>query len=262
MGAQEHQSAPDILDRRTLARDHRVLAAILTPGLRVLDVGCGTGAITRGIAEAVGPQGLVIGIDRDAGLVARAPAQHAAGAHLRFEVGDAASLDHDGRFDVVTAARTLQWIADVPGALRRMVRALAPGGRLVVLDFNHAQNGWEPVPPPAFAEFYARFLAWREANGWDNAIADRLPAMLAGLGIHDVEGVAQDEVAMRGDDDFEERTRLWIEVIDSLGPTLVRAKACDAALIGDARQAYEDWRRSTLRRQTLAMGAVIARPAS
>ena len=44
-----------ILDARSLGEDHAVLAALLRPGMTVLDVGCGTGAITRGIARAVSP---------------------------------------------------------------------------------------------------------------------------------------------------------------------------------------------------------------
>ena len=72
MSDQQHQSDPGILDRRNLWRDHRVLAARLSPGLSVLDVGCGTGAITKGIAEAVGPGCLVVGVDRDPAHVDRA----------------------------------------------------------------------------------------------------------------------------------------------------------------------------------------------
>ena len=51
MSIQTHRSDPQVLNRRTLEIDHRVLAGVLRPGMSVLDVGCGTGAITAGIAR-------------------------------------------------------------------------------------------------------------------------------------------------------------------------------------------------------------------
>ena len=51
MSLQPHTSDARILDRRTLERDHRRLAELLKPGMAVLDVGCGTGAITAGLRE-------------------------------------------------------------------------------------------------------------------------------------------------------------------------------------------------------------------
>ena len=47
-----HPGTDKLLDERSLAADNAALAALLCPGLTVLDVGCGTGAITRGIANA------------------------------------------------------------------------------------------------------------------------------------------------------------------------------------------------------------------
>ena len=87
MPAQSHQSDPRILGRRTLERDHRCLRARLRPGLAVLDVGCGTGAITSGIGKAVGPQGYVVGVDRDSGLLEIARRDHSNLENLRFELG-------------------------------------------------------------------------------------------------------------------------------------------------------------------------------
>ncbi len=258
MTGQQHRSDPGILDRRTLRADHRRLAALLRPGMRVLDVGCGTGAITRGIAEAVGPGGYVVGVDRDPGLIERARAGAAVFANLRFETGDATSLAYDAAFDVVTAARTLQWIADPGRAVRRMARAVAPGGWLVVLDYNHARNAWDPTPPAEFAAFYPRFLAWRASNGWDNDVADHLPALLEAAGLTGSESHDADEISERGDADFGEKTALWVEVIDNLGPTLCGAGVCDAAFLAAARRSYDAWRGSDLVRQTLSMKAIVA----
>src|SRR6187200_2702339 len=193
MSSQQHQSDARVLDRRRLRTDRRILPELLSPGLAVLDVGCGTGAITKDIADTVGPNGIVVGVDRDRGLLERARAHCVSRPNLRFEEADATSLDYDARFDVVTAARTLQWIADPKAALRRMTRAAKPGGLVVVLDYNHAFNAWTPAPPADFRHFYSRFLSWRESNGWDNEMANHCPALFAEVGPQEIRTYVQDE---------------------------------------------------------------------
>ena len=259
MTGQQHQSNPRVLDRRTLWADHRCLPAFLSPGLSVLDVGCGTGAITKGIAEVVGPAGVILGVDRDAGLIERARVHCAALPNLQFEEADATSLDYAARFDVVTAARALQWIADVEAALRCMTCAAKPGGLIVVLDYNHTLNSWEPAPPPEFSEFYAVFLAWRKGLGWDNEIANHCPALFEQAGLAEIRTYDQDETSVKSDDDFDEKTALWIQVIDNLGPTLLGAQVCDAPLLDAARRCYDQWRQTGLERQTLSMKTTTGR---
>ena len=134
MSAQAHTSDPATLDRRTLARDHRRLAALLRPGMHVLDVGCGTGAITVGIAQAVAPGGSVVGLDRDATLLDRARTQHAAVSGLRFVEGDVLALDGPDRFDVVTAARAP--VDRPPGDASPAWRGDTARGWVVVLDYS------------------------------------------------------------------------------------------------------------------------------
>src|SRR3982751_108959 len=92
MSQQTHRSNTQVLNRRTLDNDHRVLAAMLRPGLSVLDVGCGTGAITAGIARAVGPSGRAVGVDRDEAMLEIARREH---SDVEFVQGDALDLPYD-----------------------------------------------------------------------------------------------------------------------------------------------------------------------
>jgi SAM-dependent methyltransferase len=231
--------------------------------MSVLDVGCGTGAITKGIADAVGPTGLVVGVDRDPGLIERARVRYAPVAHLRFEARDALRIDHASQFDVVTAARALQWIAEPALVVRQMARAARPGGLVVVLDYNHTLNTWEPAPPREFASVYTAFLAWRQSNGWDNDIANRCHALFEEAGLLDIRSSIQNEITLKGDDDFLEKSALWTQVIENLGPALHHAGVCGTEQLEAARRSYDSWRRTDLQRQTLAMGATVARvPAS
>jgi SAM-dependent methyltransferase len=259
MGVQQHQSDPRILDRRTLQKDHPYLAGILARGMSVLDVGCGTGAITKGIAEAVGPTGTVVGVDRDQALVERARPHCRLLPNLSFEEGDATTLSFERRFDAVTSARTLQWIADVAGAISCMTRATKYGGLIVVLDYNHSLNEWVPKPPPQFAAFYNAFLVWRRSNGWDNEIGNHLPELFQEAGLVDIQSSPQDEITKLGDHDFAEATALWTEVIDNIAPALQKSGFCGASLLDDARNVYGDWRKKALVKQTLSMTAVVAK---
>src|SRR5437868_7806773 len=106
MSEQSHRSDPRVLNRRTLEKDHRRLADLLRSGMSVLDIGCGTGAITAGIATAVSPTGNVVGVDRDQSLLEIAKQDHQSIRNLRFETADALSLPFERAFDIVTAAST------------------------------------------------------------------------------------------------------------------------------------------------------------
>lgn len=230
-----------ILNTRTLYNAHPRLAEILTPGLRVLDVGCGTGAITRGIAEAVAPHGEVVGVEINAMLIDDARRLHSDVAGLRFASADIYTLPFHDAFDIVHASRVLQWLAQPLDALRSMLRAAKPGGRIMVLDYNHERIAWEPKPPPSTQVFYEAFLRWRAAAGMDNAIADHLPAMFNRLGLQAIRETDQHEAARRADADFEVRLGIWAEVAATRGRQMVRDGVLTEAQRAAAEADYRHW---------------------
>ena len=257
MAQQTHQSDPRVLNRRTLNQDHRTLANLLQPGMRVLDVGCGTGAITAGIAEAVGRAGRVVGIDRDASLVELARKDHKHITNLSFAQRDVLALTEEAVFDIVTAARALQWISNPFQALVQMVAATKRLGMIVVLDYNHQDNSWDPSPPLEFVRFYDAFLAWRAANQWDNCIADHLPSMFASAGLGQIEEQDDREISSRGEPGFESATAIWPHVMETIGLTIVSAGFLNEMERKQAMDRYENYRRTSLATQCLAIKTIV-----
>jgi SAM-dependent methyltransferase len=257
MPAQSHRSDPRILGWRTLELDHRCLAELLRPGISVLDVGCGVGAITVGIAQAVKPDGYVIGVDRDEGLLDMARTEHAGIDNLQFESGDATALKYRAQFDIVTSARALQWISEPRSAIENMMQAAKRGGKVIVLDYNHTQNQWEPEPPPEFRECYEGFLAWRQANGWDNEMADHLPGLFQSVGLADVRNCAQNEVVERGAPEFAWKSFLWVGTLQQVASQLIAGEFCTEAQLNEALEKYSSWVQTDLVKQTLALRATI-----
>lgn len=105
-------------------------------GDTVLDVGCGAGAAVPRLVTAVGPTGLVTGVDTNPEMLNTATR---AGAQLspapRFQLADAAALPFlDGSFDRVRCERTLIYLDDAPTAVQEMTRVTRPGGRVVIAE--------------------------------------------------------------------------------------------------------------------------------
>jgi SAM-dependent methyltransferase len=240
-----------ILNTRALRTAYRRLVEVLRPGMTVLDVGCGTGAITRGMAEAVAPDGHVVGIDVNRDLIDDARRTHGHVSGLTFEVCDVYRLPYQHTFDVVTAARCLQWLADPLGAMRGMAAALKPGGRMAVLDYNHEKIVWFPPPPQSMQTFYTAFLRWRADAGMDNAIADHLHGLFDAVGLVDIRDTPQHEETHRTDPDFVIRINLWAEVAAGRGHQMVADGIISAAQRATAEADYRAWIRESAESQTL-----------
>jgi SAM-dependent methyltransferase len=255
---QPEGTAP-ILDRRTLERDHRGLAELLKPGMDVLDLGCGTGAITRGIADRVGPTGSAIGVDESGAMLSAAGVGAHARLKLSFVEGDALALPFpDDSFDVVSSARMLQWLREPERAVAEMRRVARPGGLVVILDYDHTSASWEPEIPSAMVEFYASWLRWRTDAGLDNRILLRLASLLEDAGLADVRVTPQVEIYSQDDDDFHERGAIWAEVAES-DVKVVADGFVEETVRVEAARSYRDWLATDGREHRLVLGCAVGK---
>src|SRR5580658_2404878 len=134
---------------RTAQNSAGYLLPRLSSSARVLDIGCGPGTITAGLAALV-PGGQVIGIDRATGVLAdaSAEAERQRLTNVSFEVGDAYRLAFaDDSFDVVHAHQVLQHLADPVAALAEMRRVCRPGGVVAARDADYGGMFWHPAEP-------------------------------------------------------------------------------------------------------------------
>ncbi|MFE4465205.1 methyltransferase domain-containing protein [Oerskovia sp. NPDC056781] len=144
-----------------LGRGWKALATAeldLHHGHDVLDLGCGPGADLPTYAAAVGPSGSVLGVDHDAGAVARARALVRHLATVRVAEADVHRLGlADGSVDRAHSDRVLQHVADPGLVLAETFRALRPGGRAVL-----AEPDWGTLvvdgPDAATSDAYGRFV--------------------------------------------------------------------------------------------------------
>lgn len=134
-----------------------LLSAGISPGMRVLDVGCGAGDVTFLISEMVGSQGQVVGADR--APAALAAAERRAAAHpiqnVSFREGDPTALSFERPFDAVVGRYVLMFQADPVAMLLGVARHLRPGGTIVFHE--PVWDGCRSSPP---APTYDQCCRW------------------------------------------------------------------------------------------------------
>lgn len=123
--------------------------AELSAGMRVLDVGCGSGDIAFLVSDLVGPSGEVVGTDRAAAAVQRANARAESRKlkNVKFLEGDPAEMKFDQPFDAVVGRLVLMYYADPVDTVRKLARQVRPGGLIVFQEFDIANSRSFPLAP-------------------------------------------------------------------------------------------------------------------
>jgi trans-aconitate 2-methyltransferase len=146
------------------------------PAMRIVDLGCGTGVLTRQLHERLQAR-QTLGLDRSSRMLADARASQLPGG-LAFEVGDIGAFAADQEYDLIFSNSALHWIEDHETLIARLAAGLKPGGQLLfqvpamhddpshlvaealttIGPFAHAFDGWHRPQPVLSAEAYARLL--------------------------------------------------------------------------------------------------------
>jgi ubiquinone/menaquinone biosynthesis C-methylase UbiE len=174
-------------DDEIAARNTYLDLIAVMPGERVLDVGCGSGVVTRELARRVGPAGLAIGVDPSPAMVSIAREladQDGVGQWIDLRVGDARALPFaDAEFDVVIAATALSHFPGGEHVIPELMRVLRPGGRLGVFDRDTDSFIVAHPDRPLTRRIVAAFSDHASVDGW---LARRLPGLFAEAGLRDV----------------------------------------------------------------------------
>jgi SAM-dependent methyltransferase len=160
----------------------------LRPGMACLDAGCGGGDVAFELARLVGRDGTVIGMDIDAAkiqLAAHEAEQQQLG-NVEFQHRNIFECDMAPEFDLVYARFLLTHLGDPAEALERMLRALRPGGVVIIEDIDFAGHFCHPHSM-AFSRHVELYTQVVQRRGGDPYIGPRVPELLLDTGFERVQ---------------------------------------------------------------------------
>ncbi len=173
-----------VLQPTTLALIDRVGSI---DGATVVDVGCGGGDVTFDLAERVGPDGRVVGIDLDETKLelARAEARDRGIANIDFRNANVTERWPVGDVDLIYARFILTHLTDPSALVARAKEALRPRGHILAEDIDFAGHFSDPACP-AFERYQELYLAAARKRGADPFIGRRLARLFDEAGFTDV----------------------------------------------------------------------------
>lgn len=173
--------------QRTADEAAAFLLPDLRPGMRLLDVGCGPGSITRGLAERLAP-GEVVGLDLSAETLTAARMDAAARglANLTYQEGSVYQIPFpDASFDVAYAHQVLQHLAKPAAALSEMLRVVRIGGLVAVREVDWATAVYWPRDPWLDRFVEVHFQTWYR-NGGEPRMGRQLRALFNACPVTDL----------------------------------------------------------------------------
>ena len=248
-----------LLKRRNAENVAFHLLPRLKPGLRVLDLGCGPGTISVGLARAVEP-GELHGVDMEESQVEMAQAAAVAGGHDNacFRTGDATDLPYeDDFFDVVHFHAVLMHIPDTRTTLAEAKRVLKPGGFVSARELIGDSSFLIPTLG-RLEDVWETFQRLLSANGGHPQIGNELKGILIDAGFSDLEISASFETFATGEDIafFHALATGWFFASDTV-EVAVKHGLATRAQFDDWQRTLDEWKDASGALAALAWGEAI-----
>lgn len=248
-----HGTSADEQSRLALLNDMLNAAALrelgLAGGERLLDVGCGLGQFSRAMARAAGPGGKAVAIERSTEQLAEARRLAQVDGEtdsVEFRLADALALplsdEEWGSFDVAHARFLLEHLRDPGAAVRGMVRAVRPGGRIVLQDDDHALMRLYPEPP-GFRALWEAYVRSYDRAGNDPYIGQRLAALLHEAGAQPTRNTWLFFGSCAGNPSMELYASNLIRVLEGAREPMVSGGLIVEAYMSETLANLQEWKR-------------------
>lgn len=156
-------------------------------GSSCLDLGCGTGHVSRALARRSGKDGSVHAFDRDEGALelARGEPTGPGAAPIEFRVGGASTLQ-SGRYDILYARFALSGLKDPARAIAALAAAARPGAHVVIEETDFSASFCHP-PSRAFRRFIELHGEATRQRGGNADLGPSIPTLLKRAGLEEIE---------------------------------------------------------------------------
>jgi len=218
-------------------------------GARIADFGSGLGQMSRAMARAAGPHGRVLGIEwspeqiEEAQRQARGARERSRVEFRRGDVQDPPIAEREwGRFDLAHGRFILEHVPDPLAVVRHMVRAVRPGGRIVLADDDHDLLRLWPEPV-GFSAMWNAYMRSYDRHGNDPFIGRRLVELLHRAGAEPLRNTGLFFGACSGHPDFAPFVANIIAILEVARSAVVPAGLLDGAVYDDALRALPAWGR-------------------
>lgn len=233
----QHGASGELERLQALAEMHEettraLLAPLVKPGWRCLDVGAGAGAVSLQLLSMVGSQGKVVATDIETTFL-----QPLATRGIDVVEHDITAAPFPGPpFDLVVCRFVLEWVADREAALGHMLAAVRPGGMLVV-ETGDWDSRIAAAHPPELDAVIAAAVGLMLAGGYETDCGRRLPGRLDTVGLTNVSGRTVSLLGRGGD---TPAARWALNSLDRVAPSVVERGMLGEAEIDAARKALAD----------------------
>jgi ubiquinone/menaquinone biosynthesis C-methylase UbiE len=152
-----------------------LLNAGLKKDMSCIDIGCGSGSVTRLMADMVGDNGYVVGVDMDNRYLQYCNRNISSRQNIEFVHDDICNsrLDINERFDIVYSRFMFHHLSNRREAVRSMKRMTKKGGTIIIQDLDHAPGSWLCYPENKFVETLRKVYVTLIKNGGGDPLVGR-----------------------------------------------------------------------------------------